>query len=66
MTLDPDQVEADDEARTYLTRLAGMAAHYYEALSLAGLPDVVKNQLVCDWHSEVIGDGGVDWEPDDE
>jgi len=65
VTIDPDRLEADEADRVCLRQMAALAADFLEALKDAGLPDVVANQMVVDWHCQVISPDGVVWEEEE-
>lgn len=63
--LDPDSIEAVDGERQSLRQVAAMAADFWDDCRRAGLPDVVANQMVIDWHAQVISPYGVEWSEDE-
>lgn len=58
--IDPDQVAQDDKTREWLSALAALAGHYWDALSHQ-VPDSIASQMVVDWHAAYIGDG-ITWD----
>ena len=65
MTLDPDQVDADEETAAWLASNAALVARFYEDLRDQHLPESLCIGIVRDWHAQFISPLGVEWESDE-